>query len=62
LKELFGSKTFETPKPLLLIKWIIGLHADENGTVLDSFAGSGTTGHAVMQLNKEDGGNRHFIR
>lgn len=61
LKELFGSKTFETPKPLLLIKWIIGLHADENGIVLDSFAGSGTTGHAVMQLNKEDGGNRHFI-
>ena len=61
LKELFGSKTFETPKPLLLIKWIIGLHADENAIVLDSFAGSGTTGHAVMQLNKEDGGNRHFI-
>jgi DNA modification methylase len=61
LKEIFGSKPFDTPKPSALIRWIVSLHADENALVLDSFAGSGTTGHAVLQLNREDGGNRHFI-
>jgi adenine-specific DNA-methyltransferase len=61
LKEIFGSKIFDTPKPTCLIEWLIGLHADENAIVLDSFPGSGTTGHAVLSLNADDGGNRKFI-
>ena len=61
LKDIFGKKPFDTPKPVALIKWIVSLHADDNSLVLDSFGGSGTTGHAVLQLNKEDGGNRKFI-
>lgn len=61
LKDIFGNKAFNTPKPTQLIKWIISLHEDEDALVLDSFAGSGTTGHAVLQLNKDDGGNRQFI-
>ncbi len=61
LKEIFGKKPFDTPKPVALIRWILSLHADSDGLVLDSFAGSGTAGHAVLQLNKEDGGNRKFI-
>jgi adenine-specific DNA-methyltransferase len=61
LKEIFGTKVFDTPKPTSLIRWLISLHADENALVLDSFAGSGTTGHAVLQQNKEDSGNRRFI-
>lgn len=61
LKNIFGEKPFETPKPLSLIKWIISLHTDTNALVIDSFAGSGVTGHAVLDLNKEDGGNRRFI-
>lgn len=52
---------FETPKPVRLIKRIIDIGSDKNSIVLDSFAGSGTTGHAVLELNKEDGGNRKFI-
>jgi adenine-specific DNA-methyltransferase len=61
LKEIFGQKIFDTPKPSALIRWIVSLHADDDAIVLDSFAGSGTTGHAVLQLNNEDGGNRKFI-
>lgn len=61
LKDIFGKKVFDTPKPMALLRWIVSLHADDNGLVLDSFAGSGTTAHAVLQLNHDDGGNRHFI-
>jgi len=61
LKEIFGEKSFDTPKPTQLIQWIISLHEDEDVIVLDSFAGSGTTGHAVLEMNKCDGGNRRFI-
>ena len=61
IKEIFGTKIFETPKPLPLIEWIISLHNDENAIILDSFAGSGTTAHAVLNMNKADGGNRKFI-
>lgn len=61
LKDIFGKKPFDTPKPLSLIRWIVSLHADENALVLDSFTGSATAGHAVLQLNSEDGGNRRFI-
>jgi adenine-specific DNA-methyltransferase len=60
-KEIFGKKIFDTPKPVSLIEWLISLHGDENAIVLDSFPGSGTTAHAVLSLNKEDGGNRRFI-
>ncbi len=61
LKEIFGRKIFDTPKPTSLIQWIVSLHCDENAIVLDSFPGSGTTGHAVLALNEEDGGNRQFV-
>ena len=52
---------FNNPKPSRLIKSIVQIFSDGNGVVLDSFAGSGTTAHAVLALNKEDGGNRKFI-
>lgn len=52
---------FDYPKPVALARYIISLINDKNAIILDSFPGSGTTGHAVLQLNKEDGGNRKFI-
>ena len=52
---------FSNPKPHTLIKHILQIGTDPNCIVLDSFAGSGTTAHAVLALNKEDGGNRKFI-
>lgn len=52
---------FDYPKPLGLLKTIIELSTEEEDLVLDSFSGSGTTGHAVLDLNKKDGGNRNFI-
>lgn len=62
LKELFNSNNlFDTPKPTRLIEQIIKLSTDTNSIILDSFAGSGTTAHAVLNLNKQDGGNRKFI-
>lgn len=61
LKELFGVKVFDTPKPTQLIKWFISLHGDDDGIVLDFFSGSSATADAVMQLNAEDGGKRRFI-
>ena len=61
IKAIFGSKIFDTPKPLSLIEWIVSLHGDENAIILDSFAGSGTTAHAVLNMNKADGGHRKFI-
>lgn len=62
LMNLFdGSKIFDTPKPVNFITKILKLSTDKNSVILDSFAGSGTTGHAVLDLNKEDGGNRKFI-
>lgn len=48
-------------KPIKLLKELINYHMNKNAVILDYFAGSGTTGHAVMQLNKEDGGNRKYI-
>jgi site-specific DNA-methyltransferase (adenine-specific)/adenine-specific DNA-methyltransferase len=56
-----SQSVFITPKPLRLLKRILEIASEKDSLVLDSFAGSGTTGHAVMQLNKEDGGNRRFI-
>lgn len=64
LKEILGSKesSFMYPKPLRLIKYLLSrVPNNQNAKVLDFFAGSGTTGHAVMQLNQEDGGTRQFI-
>ena len=61
LKEIFGSKIFETPKPVALLEWIIGLSPNRDCLVLDCFAGSGTTAHAVLSLNHKDGGCRRFI-
>lgn len=52
---------FNNPKPISLIMDLCKLSTNENSIVLDFFAGSGTTGHAVMKLNAEDGGNRKFI-
>jgi len=61
LNEIFGKKVFNTTKPVGLIKYLINLVTQENSIVLDSFAGSGTTAHATLALNAEDGGNRKFI-
>jgi adenine-specific DNA-methyltransferase len=63
MTSLFGIKNvFSNPKPKELIRGIIQIaNAKSNDVILDFFAGSGTTGHAVMQLNADDGGNRKFI-
>jgi len=52
---------FDTPKPTRLIQRILQIASDKDSIILDSFAGSGTTGHAVLKQNTEDGGNRKFI-
>jgi adenine-specific DNA-methyltransferase len=56
-----GEKLFQTPKPSSLIERIIEISTNKNSIILDSFAGSGTTAHAVLNLNKQDEGNRKFI-
>ena len=63
LKKIFNESAvpFETPKTTQLIEKIIQITSNENDIILDSFAGSGTTAHAVLNLNKQDGGNRKFI-
>ncbi|MFA7180902.1 MAG: site-specific DNA-methyltransferase [Bacteroidales bacterium] len=61
IKELFGEKVFSNPKPLELIKDFVLIGSAKDDIVLDFHAGSGTTAHAVLQLNREDGGERQFI-
>jgi adenine-specific DNA-methyltransferase len=62
LKNLFnGAAPFDTPKPSRLIERIAQIASEPDSIILDSFAGSGTTAHAVLNLNKQDGGNRKFI-
>ena len=61
LDDLLKDKTFDFPKSLYLIIDLLKLTTESNDIVLDFFAGSSTTAHAVMQLNAEDGGNRKFI-
>lgn len=61
MKKLGFNNEFDFPKPVELIKRTIELATENNDIILDFFAGSGTTGQAVMQLNAEDGGNRKFI-
>ena len=61
LEKIIGNDKFDYPKPISLVKYLINMVCSENDIVLDSFAGSGTTGHAVLAQNSEDGGNRQFI-
>lgn len=61
LKDIFETKKFDFPKPSELIKFIVTVSTEKDSIILDSFAGSGTTAHAVLNLNKQDGGNRKFI-
>lgn len=64
LNEVFregGAREFVTVKPSALIKRILQIATDKDSIVLDSFAGSGTTAHAVLAQNNEDGGNRRFV-
>jgi len=64
LIEIFGEeKVFDYSKPFNYVKYLINsvLYFDKQAIVLDSFAGSGTTGHSVLKLNEEDGGDRKFI-
>lgn len=61
IREVFKKAVFDYPKPVDLIKHAILLGAENDSIVLDSFAGSGTTAQAVLELNKNDGGNRKFI-
>ena len=61
LVDILGKKLFDFPKSLDMMKWVVSRHNNKNAVVFDFFAGSGTTGQAVMELNKEDGGHRRFI-
>ncbi len=61
IKQIFGKKVFDTPKPLKLVSGIIDFVGTEDALILDSFAGSGTTAHAVLEANNKDGGSRRFI-
>jgi adenine-specific DNA-methyltransferase len=61
IKQILGNKDFAYPKPLSLVKGLLAQATDLDDIVLDFFSGSGTTGHAVVALNAEDGGNRRFI-
>ena len=61
VENLFNARYFDFPKPVSLIQNLLNIGTNKNSTILDFFAGSSTTAHAVMQLNADDGGNRKFI-
>ncbi len=61
IKKLFGKNVFTYPKSIYLVQDTIKIMTSGNDIILDFFAGSGTTAHAVLDLNKQDGGNRQFI-
>jgi len=62
LNDIMGrADVFDNPKPTRLIRRLLQLATEKDSIILDAFPGSGTTGHAVMQLNREDDGNRRFI-
>ena len=61
LEDIFGTRVFDYPKPVALIDRLLEIATNKNAVVLDFFAGSGTTGHAVLERNKMDGGTRKFI-
>lgn len=60
-RRIMVDVNFDNPKPILLLKYLLNIGTDKDDIILDFFAGSGTTAQAVMELNKEDGGNRKFI-
>jgi len=60
-KKVLSNINFDNPKPIGLIKYLSIMGGNKDALILDFMAGSGTTGHAVLELNKEDGGNRKFI-
>lgn len=62
MKNIFNMQShFDTPKPTRLVERVLQIATNKNSIILDSFAGSGTTAHAVLKLNAQDGGNRQFI-
>jgi adenine-specific DNA-methyltransferase len=63
LRAMFPDRkqAFKNPKTFTLIEWLLSFSTKKNSLILDSFAGSGTTGHAVLAMNHRDGGNRRFI-
>lgn len=61
LKAIFGDKTFEYAKPVEFIKHLLSMAGDKNSLIMDFFAGSGTTGQAVLEMNRTDNGSRRFI-
>ena len=61
LTDIFSSKEFDYSKPVSLLEFVCKLATDKDSIILDGFAGSGTTAHAVLNMNKQDGGNRKFI-
>ena len=61
IKRIFGSAAFDTPKPVDLVRRVLEVATERDSIVLDSFAGSGTTAHAVLEANRRDGGARQFI-
>ena len=61
IKRVFGSAAFDTPKPVGLVRRVLEVATERDSIVLDSFAGSGTTGHAVLEANGRDDGNRKFV-
>lgn len=61
IQSLFEDKVFDYPKPISLLQILLAQLTSGEDVILDSFAGSGTTAHAVLNLNKQDGGNRKFI-
>ena len=61
IQTIFGTKVFNYPKPTSLIRSLVQAVAGPDDLILDFFAGSATTAQAVMELNREDEGNRRFI-
>ncbi|MEX0748624.1 MAG: site-specific DNA-methyltransferase [Candidatus Saccharimonadales bacterium] len=61
IDEIFGERKFDFPKPVAFVKSLLQQVTNEDSIVLDSFSGTGTTAQAVLELNKDDGGNRKFV-
>ena len=61
IKRVFGHAAFDTPKPVGLVRRVLEVATERDSIVLDSFAGSGTTGHAVLEANGRDDGHRKFV-
>ncbi len=61
ITEIFGKRIFDFPKPSAFVQFVVEQSTMQNSLILDSFAGSGTTAHAVLKANAKDGGSRKFI-